>query len=191
MLTDPNDASLLRLPATVSIKGAKTKEFPATLSEIDPLPYHDWIQAIKVFNAEVHINDVSPDLRPGYNCTVEIIVAQYDNVVSVPIQSVQMVRGRPTVYVQAPGGPEPRVVDMGLDNNRFVHIKSGLKAGEHVLLAPPFDETDSSQSGADSGKKKPAAPTTRPAAVRKRTSAGGSGAKKPAGRGSGGGRPKR
>ncbi len=186
MLTDPNDASLLKLPAKVTLAGAKTKEFPATLAEIDPLPYHDWIQSIKVFNAEVHINDISPDLRPGYSCKVEIIVDRYDNVVSVPIQSVQLLRGKTTVYVQTPSGPEPRVVVIGMDNNRFVHVKRGLKAGEFVLLAPPFDETDSSQSGADNGKKKPASPTTRPAVRRKRpTTNPGSG------RGSGGGRPKR
>jgi len=51
MLTDPKDASLLKLPAKVTIAGTKNKYFPATLAEIDPLPYHDWIQSIKIFNA--------------------------------------------------------------------------------------------------------------------------------------------
>ncbi|MDP6545625.1 MAG: hypothetical protein QGH60_16705 [Phycisphaerae bacterium] len=171
MLTDPKDASLMRLPAKVTIAGTKNKHFPATLAEIDPLPYHDWIQSIKIFNAEVHINDVSPDLRPGYSCKVEIIVARYDNVVSVPIQSVQLVRGKPTVYVKTPSGPKPRAIDMGMDNNRFVHIKSGLKAGEHVLLAPPFDETTTGPSGKGPKTRKPnraaTRPTTRPAGGRR------------------------
>ncbi len=191
MLTNPRDASLLRLPAKVTIAGAKNREFPATLAEIDPLPYHDYIQSIKVFNSEVHIDEVSPDLRPGYTCKVEIIVSQYDSVVSVPIQSVQLVRGRPTVFVKTPSGPQPRAVKTGMDNNRFIHIKSGLKAGEHVLLAPPFDEVDTKQSGVNRGKPKPkakpaaepAAATSRPSSGRRRTSS--------AGRGSGGGRHRR
>ncbi|MDP6635014.1 MAG: hypothetical protein QGG42_08965 [Phycisphaerae bacterium] len=190
MLTDPRDASLLRLPANVTIAGAKNRDFPATLAEIDPLPYHEWIQAIKVFNAEVHLDEVSPDLRPGYNCKVEIIVAQYDNVVSVPIQSVQLVGGKPTVYVKTRGGPKPRVVDMGMDNNRFVHIKSGLEAGEYVLLAPPFDETAAESSSNDTKTRRPRRPATRPATRpagggRTRTSTSGSS------RGSGGGRRRR
>jgi hypothetical protein len=191
MLTNPRNASLLRLPAKVTIAGAKNREFPATLAEIDPLPYHDYIQSIKVFNSEVHIDEVSPDLRPGYTCKVEIIVSQYDSVVSVPIQSVQLVRGRPTVFVKTPSGPQPRAVKTGMDNNRFIHIKSGLKAGEHVLLAPPFDEVDTKQSGVNRGKPKPkakpaaepAAATSRPSSGRRRTSS--------AGRGSGGGRHRR
>jgi HlyD family secretion protein len=196
MLTDPRDASLMRLPAKVTIAGAKNREFPATLAEIDPLPYHDYIQSIKVFNSEVHIDEVSPDLRPGYTCKVEIIVSQYDSVVSVPIQSVQLVRGRPTVFVKTPSGPEPRAVKTGMDNNRFIHVKSGLKAGEHVLLAPPFDEADTKSSGAKRGKPKakpaakpkgkPAAATSRPASGRRRTSPAGS-----SGSSSGGGRHRR
>ena len=192
MLTDPKDASLLKLPAKVTIAGAKNKYFPATLAEIDPLPYHDWIQSIKIFNAEVHLDDVSPDLRPGYSCKVEIVVAQYDDVVSVPIQSVQLVRDKPTVYVKTGAGYEPRVVDMGMDNNRFVHIKSGLKAGEHVLLAPPFDETTADPSGKGPKIRKPNRAATRPAtrpAGGHRTRGANSGSDR--GRGSGRGRPKR
>jgi HlyD family secretion protein len=193
MLTDPRDASLLRLPATVTIAGAKKKKFAATLAEIDPLPHHDYNDAIKVFNSEVHINEVSPDLRPGYNCEVNIVIAQYDDVIAVPIQSVQMVAGKPTVYVKTSGDPEPRSVVAGMDNNRFMHIKSGLEAGEHVLLAPPFEETKAKPSGAKRGKPeaKPGAPAIRPATGRKRTSKPNSGGGRPRGSGAGGGRPKR
>jgi len=164
LLTDPKDGRLLKLPVRVTIAGAKNRRFPATLAKIDPLPYHEWIQSIKVFNTEVHFDEVCPDLRPGYTCKVEIIVDQYEDVLSVPIQTVQLVRGKPTVYVRTPAGPEPRVVEVGMDNNRLVHVKSGLKEGEHVLLAPPFDETqvDPSGQGPAGGKGKGA--TTKPAA---------------------------
>ena len=187
MLLNSTDGSLLRLPARVTIAGAKDRQFPATLAEIDPLPYHDWIQSIKVFNTEVHLDAVCPDLRPGYTCKVEIVIDQYDDVVSVPLQSVQLVRGKPTVYVRTPSGPEPRTVEVGLDNNRLVHVKSGLKTGEYVLLAPPFDETASDPSGRKQQTDKPErSAATRPASKRRpRTKNPGSK------RGAGGGRPKR
>ena len=87
-----------------------------------------------------------PELRPGYTCEVEIVVAHYEDVLSVPLQAVQLVWGKPTAYVKTPSGPVPRVVEVGMDNNRLVHIKGGLKEGEHVLLAPPLDETETDRA---------------------------------------------
>ena len=191
MLTDPRDASLLRLPATVTIAGAKKKVFPGTLAEIDPLPHHDYNDAIKVFNTEVHIDKVSPDLRPGYNCEVEILIAEYENVISVPIQSVQLLDGKPTVYVQTSAGAKPRRVETGMDNNRFMHIKSGLKAGENVLLAPPFDETKAKAANAKRGKTDPSGATSRPATGRRKTGRSGSTGRQPAGSGTRGGRSRK
>jgi len=167
LLSDPNDGSLLKLPAKVTIAGTKDRYFPATVAEMDPLPYHEWIQSIKVFNTEIHFDDVYPKLRPGYTCKVEIVVARYEDVVSVPIQSVQLARGKPTVYVRTPSGPAPRIVKVGMDNNRLVHVKSGLKAGEYVLLAPPFDETETDPSGQGRTKYKSKIAATRPAARRR------------------------
>ena len=48
----------------------------------------------------------------------------------------------------------PRPVEIGLDNNRMVHIISGLEQGELVLLAPPLKsgEMDSGQGGNGSDK---------------------------------------
>ena len=163
MLADPDSGRLLELPVRVSIAGMKDRHFPATLAKIDPLPYHEWIQSIKVFNAEVHFNEVCPDLRPGYTCKVEIVVEQYEDVLSVPIQSVQLVRGKPTVYARTPTGPQPRVVEVGMDNNRLVHVKNGLTEGEHVLLAPPFAEAQTDPSGDASVKGKPKASTAKAA----------------------------
>ena len=166
LLTDPDDGSLSKLPARVTIAGTKDKYFPGTVARIDPLPYHEWIQSIKVFNVEVHFDDVYPDLRPGYTCRVEIVVDRYEDVISVPLQTVQLVRGKPTVYVRTPAGPAPREVEVGMDNNRLVHVKNGLKEGEHVLLAPPLDETETDRSGRSPAGRRPKAATTRPAAER-------------------------
>ena len=155
LLTDPADGSLRKLPARVTIAGTN-KHFPGTVAKMDPLPYHEWIQSIKVFNTEIHFDDVYPELRPGYTCKVDIIIARHDDVLSAPLQSVQLLRGKPTVYVRTPAGPVPREVEVGMDNNRLVHIKGGLEAGEHVLLAPPLDEKEADPSGKAPKTDKPA-----------------------------------
>ena len=72
---------------------------------------------------------------------MRIILAEYVDAVSVPVQCVVRIGGRPFVWVKGPRGPERRAVETGLDNNRFVRILSGLSAGEEVLLVPPLAES--------------------------------------------------
>ena len=56
--------------------------------------------------------------------------------------------GSPTVYVARRGGRfEPREVETGLDNNRMIHIVSGLEPGDRVWLAPPLEEAEVTENG--------------------------------------------
>jgi HlyD family secretion protein len=72
------------------------------------------------------------------SCRVEILVEQYEDVLYVPIQAVTKVEGQPVVYVKDGSSSRSRPVETGLDNNRMVHIRSSLEAGEKVLLNPPL-----------------------------------------------------
>ena len=162
---DPVTKRLRHLPARVTIDEVKDKYFPATLAKMAPMPSKaDWYQSNKVFATEVHVDAVDNDLRPGYSCNVEIIVAQYDSVLSVPLQTVHMVKGQPTVHVMTARGPQPRVVEIGLDNNRMVHIKSGLKEGDEILLSPPLGEAEVDVRKPNGARK---AATSRPASTGK------------------------
>ena len=93
---------------------------------------------LKVFPTEVYLDGDGGTLQPGMTCRAEIIVAEYTDALYVPIQCVLRVAGEPTVYVRTAEGFEPREVQLGLDNNRMMHIISGLQGGEEVLLAPPL-----------------------------------------------------
>ena len=48
--------------------------------------------------------------------------------------------GRPGKSDRSHGdqGAGPRQIEIGLDNNRMVHVLDGLSEGEQVLLAPPL-----------------------------------------------------
>ena len=152
---DPETKLLRHLPARITIDEVKDKDFLGTLAKMAPMPSQaDWYQSSKVFATEVHVNEVDNDLRPGYSCNVEIIVAQYEDVLSIPLQAVHKVKGKPTVYVIIDNKPQPRAVEVGLDNNRMVHIKSGLEEGDKVLLSPPLGEAEVDPrevNGADDG----------------------------------------
>lgn len=130
------------LPARVRVDALPDREFRGRVARIAVLPdaQHGWLNPdLKVFRTEVHLDGIAEELRPGMSCRAEIIIDTYDDVVYVPVQSVIRVEGRPTVYVQTANGPKPRVIELGLDNNRMAHVISGLEAGEQVLLNPPLE----------------------------------------------------
>ena len=74
-------------------------------------------------------------VKPGMNVSVRIIVAKRLDVVHVPLEAVAQDGEAPTVTVlDASGGQSVRTVKLGLADNKIVEIRSGLEAGERVLL---------------------------------------------------------
>jgi len=57
------------------------------------------------------------------------------------------VGGVPRVYVKEGDGFVPRVISVGLDNNRMIHITDGVKEGDVLMLAPPVKEQKREESG--------------------------------------------
>ena len=132
------------MPVRVTCDAIPGKEFSGTLSRIAPMPDNGrrWMNPdIKEYPAEVRIDGGVGELKNGMGCRLRILLAEYEDAVSVPVQCVVRVGGRPCVWVRTPRGPERRAVETGLDNNRFVRILSGLEGGEEVLLVPPLESS--------------------------------------------------
>ncbi|MBN1557060.1 MAG: efflux RND transporter periplasmic adaptor subunit [Lentisphaerae bacterium] len=134
------------MPAVVTMDAMPGVTLAGHVHRIGPLPdpQNFWLNPdLKVYDTEIHIDGNGARLRNGMSCKVEIIVERHDAVLSVPIQSVVHVAGEPTVYVvNDRNETRARAVETGLDNNRMIHIKSGLRAGERVLLTPPLDAAE-------------------------------------------------
>jgi HlyD family secretion protein len=80
-------------------------------------------------------------LRSGMSCSAEIIVAQYEDAIYVPVQAVMSVAGKSTVYIVKGEKLKPRTVETGLDNNIVIRIMSGLEPEELVSLSPPLAQS--------------------------------------------------
>lgn len=131
----------LGMPVRVTVDALPGKTFWGRVSKIALLPdaMSAWLNPdLTVYATEIEIQNDANDLRPGLTCLAEVIVAQYPDALFVPVQSVVRVAGETVVYVPGPKGPEPRPVEVGLDNNRVIRIIDGLAKGESVLLAPPL-----------------------------------------------------
>lgn len=129
------------LPAVITVDALPGKKFLGRLERIAPLPdaRSMWMNPdLKVYNTEIYLEDNDSALRTGMSCKAEIIVAQYKDVVYIPVQAVLRVGGEPTVYVVKNGSIEERKVEVGLDDNRMIRIISGLDEGEVVSMIPPL-----------------------------------------------------
>ena len=91
----------------------------------------------RLYKTEVSLDGVSDDMRPGMSCEIEILIDELQDVLYVPRQSVFLDGDRTVCFVQTSEGIASREVAVGLDNNAWAEIKSGLVEGELVLLAAP------------------------------------------------------
>lgn len=139
------------LPAFVILDSMPDQRFAGSVAKVALLPDSQarWGNPnLKVYNTEIHITDDLPDVKPGVSAKAEIIITNLADALSVPIQAVTTSRGRQVVYVPRGRDAEPRPIEVGMYNTKYIQITSGLKEGERVLLAPPFDTQEKDLEGA-------------------------------------------
>lgn len=92
---------------------------------------------LRVYRTEVELSQTDERLRPGMTCSVEVLVAELDDAVHVPVQSIFVDGMQQIAFVRGLEQIEKRPVEIGQDNDVFVHVIAGLEAGETVLLSQP------------------------------------------------------
>jgi hypothetical protein len=148
------------LPALVKLQPMPEVRFRGVVEKVAPLPDNQarWGNPnLKVYNTEVYITDPLPNIKPGVSAEAEIIITNIADVLSVPIQAITTYKGKQVAYVLRGGNAEPRPVEVGLFNTKFIQIAQGVKEGDRVLLAPPFDTQEGEREGvglADAEKAK-------------------------------------
>jgi hypothetical protein len=90
---------------------------------------------------------------------VEIIVTNIADSLSVPIQAVTTYKGKQVAYLMSGGKTEPRPVELGMYNTKFIQITKGLKEGDRVMLTPPFDTQGKAAEAAGLAAEQKARPT--------------------------------
>src|SRR6185503_118654 len=87
------------------------------------------------------------DVKPGVSARAEVVITNLSSVLTVPIQSVTTRKGQQVVFL-AGETTRPVPVQVGMYNNKFIEITSGVEEGDRVLLAPPFDMEGKDLGGA-------------------------------------------
>ncbi len=148
----------LGMSANVKVDAFPDRVFRGKLAKIGILPDGQSAQLnpdLKMYKCELECDFSDVVIRPGMSCDVELVKHSYDKVLYCPMQCVTRIDGVPHVYVQKDGQWAPRAVEVGLDNNRMMHIISGVSVGDVVMLAPPVKEEKNERPKIDAEKPPP------------------------------------
>ncbi|MGJ8636465.1 MAG: efflux RND transporter periplasmic adaptor subunit [Phycisphaerales bacterium] len=132
--------------AEITIDALPGRRFKGRVTKIAPLPDATSVfmnPDLKVYDTQIMIDGIYPEIRTGMSCKASILVEDFDDAMSVPIQAVVGRDGESIVYVSNGKTNTPRVVETGLDNNAMVHVLAGLEPGDEVMLTPPLTEDPS------------------------------------------------
>ncbi len=75
-------------------------------------------------------------LKPGMSAEVEVIMAEHQDVLTVPVAAVVETADQSLCWVNTSDGVERRVLQLGDSNDVFIIAESGLKEGDEVVLNP-------------------------------------------------------
>jgi HlyD family secretion protein len=129
-------------PVTIGVDAAPGVSFAGSVTEIAPASTNAFADttsgaatSISKFSVRVAFQKYDARIRPGMSANVNIMSAQRKNVVVIPLQNVAFTGNTGKVQVlNAAGKPEDRTVSLGLRDDTGVEVKTGLKAGDKVLV---------------------------------------------------------
>jgi hypothetical protein len=125
------------LPAFVTLESISDTRYNGTVTRVNHLPdrNNSWYGATEQFySIEILITDPLPDVKPSISATTTILIDHLQDVMSIPLQAI--VSENDTYYCYVKDGSEhiKKEIQLGMQNNSFAHITSGLTEGDEVLL---------------------------------------------------------
>ena len=139
------------LPVLVTVDALPGKTFTGRVAKIAPLPDAQsmWMNPdLKVYATQINLDGDGSALKTGMSCSAQIVVENYENVLSVPMQAVVRENSEPVVYTVDRDKATRRVIQIGLDNGERIHVLGGLKEGELVWATPPIGAAGSTTASA-------------------------------------------
>ena len=154
------------LPCTITVDAIPGMQYRGQVRFVAPLPDKGnwWANPNqRLYRTEVSIAEASSEMRPGMNCSIEILVDELADAIFVPLQAIVLSKGQTIAFVSAGGRVDERRVVVGKQSDKWVQILEGLAEGEEVLLTPPPGFTPQKPE-AEEGKERPGDPASPPGA---------------------------
>lgn len=141
------DAPTVKVNQIVNIT-YNDKIYKGKISSIDPTADKNSNQSMSANSSEVYQNAYIDIENPeglviGFNVDVDILTAQNEKTLVVPIEAViSDNNGTDFVYVVKNGKTSKKSINLGIISDIEAEIKSGLTKGEELILNPGTDITN-------------------------------------------------
>jgi HlyD family secretion protein len=125
-------------PVRVEVEGVSGRTFTGKVSKIAVLANSadQWMNPdLKEYETEITLDRTDAVLKPGVTARADILVAEAKDVLSVPVQAVFGKGGKNFVFRGNRRDVEPVEVQVGISNEEYVELASGVSAGDEVLMA--------------------------------------------------------
>ena len=93
------------------------------------------VSGVMIFDLVVEIDEEDPRLRPTMTATVDIIVDELSDAISLPYRAIMEQEDRKFVYVQEDGKTVERDIETGLAGASRIVVTEGLNEGEVVVVS--------------------------------------------------------
>jgi HlyD family secretion protein len=137
-----NQVSLVKpgMHAYINLDALPDQRFAGQVTSVAsmPEPSRDGNPNYRVYKAEVLVMDKLPEIKPGITARVDVLIAELQDAIKVPLQAVVGAGDRQFCFVEKDGDLTPVPVEVGLFDNDFVQITAGLEVGDLITLAPPL-----------------------------------------------------
>jgi len=98
-------------------------------------PAGEWNGYVVKYETIVKLPSVS-GLKPGMSAEVEVILARYENVLTIPVAAVVETPQGNFCWVKTAAGAKRRSLQLGDTNDVFTIVEAGLQEGDEVVLHP-------------------------------------------------------
>ena len=89
---------------------------------------------INVFDVEIGILEKDERLKPGMSATCQVVVERIPEVVSLPLEAVFEIEGKPVIYL---ANKKRKDIQVGRRNDMEIEVTAGLTGDERVCLVDP------------------------------------------------------
>ncbi len=111
------------------------QQLTARVIRIDPI--ETVVANVVTYTVTLLLDKKLEEIKPGMTGNVDVIIAQKQNVLRLPVTAINPRNGRATVQVVKPDGEqETRQVSTGLKGDDDIEVTSGLDAGDKVVVTP-------------------------------------------------------
>lgn len=129
-------------PASIQVDAFPDKVLTGTVTRVSPVADSSsrWSNNnLKVYKTWVELDGENGEgeLRPNMSATVEILVGEVPDTITVPVSAVRRQGAVKYVWKATPSGPQTVEVNIGRNTLTHVEILDGVREGEQVYLAPP------------------------------------------------------